>query len=137
MPNAVLVFTVRPLRRPDISVPMVQTPTMPVPTLVKPPPWHGCFMLRVVFGCYGICMDWKFSCPPLHVRSANPKAHVAVTGLAQDLSMTLSTLQQHAEQATGVPICQQTIWILGALEAMDPLRHCSYCSGTLLPVYAS
>jgi hypothetical protein len=43
------------------------------------------------------------------------KADVAVRALAQDLSMTLSTLQQHAEQATGVPVSQQTIWILGAL----------------------
>ncbi len=28
--------------------------------------------------------------------------------------MPLYMLQQHAERIAGVPICQQTIWILGA-----------------------
>ena len=60
--------------------------------------------------------------------------------LVQDLMMPLCVLQQHAERVTGVPISQQTIWILGAhqeltecwfvpaLAARAPVMSMSFCN---------
>ena len=53
--------------------------------------------------------------------------------------MPLYMLQQHAERIAGVPVCQQTIWILGAqrhsllllpppLDAGQTPQHVSLCA---------
>ena len=114
LPEAALLFTVRPLRRPDISVPTVWPLTV---VLFEGTNTNTLPLLEVEAGHANTDLAERNAVLAPVSCCEERSMLLTVRLLSQDLSMPLYVLQQHAERATGVPVCQQTIWIVGAERA--------------------